>query len=216
MHKRLTVVVQSSLRFPGARGPARCGHGIRCTRCTARGFQGTASDAQSAESKHGIRCIQARHSRHMARHPMHRETASDAHRHGMRCTAARHQRHRPRHSMHRGHGIRCTPGTAFDAHFRLWTSRELPTKSMGYDNAARRPNLSLISSLIKNTASASKAVHNGTRRLLGASPPPAPTAYGLRPRYALPTRHPPKGYALSALCAFTPKPGGKPLNNKGG
>jgi hypothetical protein len=29
------------------------------------------------------------------------------------------------------------------------------------------------------------------RRLLGASPPPAPTAYGLRPRYALPARHPP-------------------------
>jgi hypothetical protein len=37
-------------------------------------------------------------------------------------------------------------------------------------------------------------------RLLGATPPPAPAAYGLRPRFALPTRHPP-GAAPLALRA---------------
>jgi hypothetical protein len=37
-------------------------------------------------------------------------------------------------------------------------------------------------------------------RLLGATPPPAPPAFGLRPRYALPTRHPP-GAAPLALRA---------------
>jgi hypothetical protein len=37
-------------------------------------------------------------------------------------------------------------------------------------------------------------------RLLGATPPPAPPACGLRPRFALPTRHPP-GAAPLALRA---------------